>query len=191
MRLWNELVAAWGDVVPLPLTALLLVVIALLVGLCWAFWSEITSALARMLRRRKDKSEDVSKDDDEVRLITEEELDEVAASEEELPDVDAAVFASLADRFAAEGRYAEAVRERLRAMVRELVDQGVITHHPDWTVTELAAAAGTARPAVSPPVTEASKIFSFIWYRKEPALSEHDIRMRALAGQLRSEMSRS
>ncbi|HEX6681280.1 MAG TPA: DUF4129 domain-containing protein [Candidatus Limnocylindrales bacterium] len=191
MRPWNELVAAWGDVMPLPLTALLLLLAAVLTGLCWAFWSEIVSTLKRLFRRRKGESEEESKDDSGVRLITEEELEEVAASEEELPDVEAAVFATLADRFAAEGRYAEAVRERLRAMVRELVDRGVIIHHPGWTVTELAAAAGTARPAVSPPVTEATKIFSFIWYRKEPALSEHDTRMRVLAGQLTSEVSRS
>jgi len=190
MRPWNEFVAGWGDLLSLPLTALLLIVAALIIGLAWAFWTEFIAWAERVLRWRRRKAKEKSKDDSEVRLITEEELEEVAESEEELPDVDAAVFATLADRFAAEGRYAEAVRERLRAMVRELVDRGVIIHHPGWTVTELAEAAGSARPAVKPPVVEATGIFSFIWYRKEPALSEHDIRMRVLAGQLASEMSR-
>jgi Domain of unknown function (DUF4129) len=190
MRRWNEFVAGWGDLLSLPLTALLLIVAALITGLAWAFWAEFVAWAARVLRWRRRKAKQKSKDDSDVRLVTEEELEEVAKSEEELPDVDAAVFATLADRFAAEGRFAEAVRERLRAMVRELVDRGVIIHHPGWTVTELAEAAGSARPAVKPPVVEATKIFSFIWYRKEPALSEHDTRMRALAGQLASEMSR-
>lgn len=190
MRFWNEFVATVGDLLSLSLATFLLILAAILIGLLWAFWHEFIGWLAGLFRRRERKPKEKSKDDSEVRLITEEELEEVEQSEEELPDVDAAVFATLADRYAAEGRYAEAVRERLRAMVRELVDRGVIAHHPGWTVTELAKAAGSARPAVSPPVTEATKIFTFIWYRKEPALSEHDSRMRVLAGALASEMGR-
>lgn len=190
MSFWNEFVAAVGDLLSLSLATFLLIVGAILIGLLWAFWHEFTGWLARVFRRRDRKEKEKSKDDSEVRLVTEEELEEVEQSEEELPDVDAAVFATLADRYAAEGRFAEAVRERLRAMVRELVDRGVITHHPGWTVTELAEAAGSARPAVRPPVVEATKIFTFIWYRKEPALSEHDNRMRVLAGALASEMGR-
>jgi Domain of unknown function (DUF4129) len=190
MRPWNEFVAAVGDAMSLGLVVLLLILAAIIGGLLWAFWHEFIAAMARVLRWRRSKEKKKSKDDSEVRLITEEELEEVEQSEEELPDVEAIVFATLADRYAAEGRFAEAVRERLRAMVRELVDRGVITHHPGWTVTELAEAAGSARPAVRPPVVEATKIFSFIWYRKEPALSEHDTQMRALAGALASEMGK-
>jgi hypothetical protein len=190
MRFWNESVAVIGDLFSLPLVAFVLILAAIIAGLLWAFWDGFIAWLVRLLRWRPGQGEKQSKEDGEVRLITEEELEEVEQSEEELPDVDAAVFATLADRYAAEGRFAEAVRERLRAMVRELVDRGVITHHPGWTVTELAEAAGTARPAVKPPVVEATKIFSFIWYRKEPALSEHDSRMRVLAGALDSEIGK-
>jgi hypothetical protein len=189
MSFWNEFVAILGDLLSLSLVTFLLILGAILTGLLWAFWHEFTGWLQRVFRRRREEK-DKPKDGSEVRLITEEELEEVEQSEEELPDVDAAVFATLADRYAAEGRFAEAVRERLRAMVRELVDRGVIAHHPGWTVTELAEAAGSARPAVRPPVVEATKIFTFIWYRKEPALSEHDSRMRVLAGALASEMGR-
>jgi len=190
MRFWNEFVAILGDTISLPLLVLIMIFGTILIGLLWAFWHEFIDWLAGVFRWRPGKGEKKSKDDSEVRLITEEELEEVEQSEEELPDVEAAVFATLADRYAAEGRFAEAVRERLRAMVRELVDRGVITHHPGWTVTELAEAAGAVRPAVKPPVVEATKIFTFIWYRKEPALSEHDTRMRALAGALASEMEK-
>jgi hypothetical protein len=101
-----------------------------------------------------------------------------------LPDLPAEIFASLADRLAAEGRYAEAVRERLRAMVRELVERRVIEHRPGWTVGELAAEAGRARPAIDPPLRSATDVFSELWYGQRPARPEHDARMRGHAADL-------
>jgi hypothetical protein len=91
---------------------------------------------------------------------------------------------SLADRLAAQGRYAEAVRERLRAMVFELVTRGLVGHRPDWTVMELAVAVGAAYPAIRPPLDGAGQTFSEIWYAQRPAGAEHDRRMRAFAAQL-------
>jgi hypothetical protein len=90
----------------------------------------------------------------------------------------------LADRLAAEGRFAEAVRERLRGMIRELVDLRVVENRPGWTVTELAAMAGTNRPPVRPPVDAASRAFSDIWYGQRPATAVHDGQMRGYAEQL-------
>jgi uncharacterized protein DUF4129 len=104
--------------------------------------------------------------------------------EDELPERPPAELLSLADRYAAAGRYAEAVRERLRAMVRLLVDRGIIEHRPGWTVTELAAAAGTAEPTLAAPLDEAAAIFSAIWYGQRPATPAHDARMRQLAAQV-------
>lgn len=187
MRTWNLIVAAWGDVFSLPLTALVMVLAALLTGALWYFWPSWWKALARLRRpRRRSREARGSR----VRPVTDDELDELEASEEELPEVEPVVFVTLADRLAAEGRYAEAVRERLRAMVRELVDRGVISHHPGWTVTELAEAAGAARPTVRPPITSATAVFSRIWYAKRPAVSDDDLRMRALAAELAREMGR-
>lgn len=100
---------------------------------------------------------------------------------EQLPDLPAEVFMSLADRLAAEGRFAEAVRERLRGIVRELVDARVMTHHPEWTVTELARAAATARPGLGSPLSGATATFSEIWYGQRPALAADDTAMRAHA----------
>jgi hypothetical protein len=105
----------------------------------------------------------------------------VEASAEEMPEMASAEFASLADRLAAEGRYAEAVRERLRGMVRELIERGVLEHRPGWTVTELAAAAARRRPAVAGPLDAAALIFSDIWYGQRPAGAAEDARMRDLA----------
>jgi hypothetical protein len=101
-----------------------------------------------------------------------------------MPELPAADLASLADRLAADGRYAEAVRERLRAMVRRLVEHAVIAHRPDWTVTELAGAAGQALPPAAAPLGEAATVFSDIWYAQRPATPDADARMRALAARV-------
>lgn len=187
MRPWNELVADWGDLVPLSLTALVLLLVALIIGLLWFFWPRWFKALTR--KRAPDERQ--AKDEATPEAATEPSDDETPpAADDSLPDLHPAVLTDLADRYAADGRYAEAVRERLRAMVRELVDQGVVVNHPGWTVTELAEAAGAAKPAVRPPVTNASTVFSDIWYGKRPARSDHDSRMREFAQQLHAEMSR-
>jgi hypothetical protein len=134
-------------------------------GLRWPGWA----ALFWWLRRRRRTAEAV-----EPEPLVEPEAGDA------LPDVPAEALADLADRLAAEGRYAEAVRERLRAIVRDLVDRGVIDHRPGWTVTELARAAAATRPAVDAPLTEAGRVFSDIWYGSRPAHAGHDARMREL-----------
>jgi hypothetical protein len=114
----------------------------------------------------------------------------VDIGEEELPDLPVEAFVSLADRFAAEGRYAEAIRERLRGIVRDLVDRGVIEHHPGWTVTELAGAAGAVLPALGRPLGAAVNLFSEIWYGERPARAEHDTYMRELVDQVTAALGR-
>ncbi|MFD0741919.1 DUF4129 domain-containing protein [Phytohabitans flavus] len=107
----------------------------------------------------------------------------------ELPDLPVAAFVSLADRFAAQGRYAEAVRERHRAMVRELIERQVVEHRPGWTVAELAGAAARARPVVDAPLRAAGGVFSEVWYGQRPAGAQHDQRMRELADQMHRALS--
>jgi hypothetical protein len=111
----------------------------------------------------------------------EEQIAEVLAAEEELPSVPVTIYQSLADRLAAQGRYAEALRERYRAAVRDLVQHGIIDNRPGWTVTELARAAVAAWPAVDAPLTSATGLFSEVWYAERPATAEHDERMRTFA----------
>jgi hypothetical protein len=100
---------------------------------------------------------------------------------DEVPELPASTFADLADRLAAEGRYAEAIRERLRGMVRELIERGVLEHRPGWTVTELAAVAAGRRPQVAGPLNAAGQIFSDVWYGGREAGAELYARMRAHA----------
>lgn len=105
---------------------------------------------------------------------------------DEVPDLPAAVLALTADELAAAGRYAEAVRERLRAIVRELVERDVLAYRPGWTVTEFARAAGTVWPTAAAPLAAASEVFSQIWYGQRPAIMEDDLAMRGYATQIRA-----
>ncbi|GAB3970311.1 DUF4129 domain-containing protein [Plantactinospora veratri] len=177
-RWWTETTAALGDRIPLPLVALLLVLAAVLVALGWFHYPAWVPRrlprwrLSRWRRRRPPRPTPAA------------EPEAAAEQDPELPDVPAERLVALADRLAAEGRYAEAVRERFRGMVRELVDRGVLEHRPGLTVTELATAAARNRPEVDPPLAEAGRLFSDLWYAQRPGRREHDDRMRTLGTDL-------
>lgn len=176
-RWWTETTAAIGDGIPLTLVALLLVLAGVLISLAWFFFPAwVPRRLPRWRfswrwRRR------AARPTPEVEA-------EVEAADEPEPALPAATLVSLADRLAGEGRYAEAVRERLRAMVRTLTDRGVLDHRPGMTVAELATAATRSRPEVDEPLGAAGGIFSDLWYGQRPARAEHDARMRELAAEL-------
>lgn len=93
---------------------------------------------------------------------------------------------SAADLLAAQGRYAEAIRERLREVVTDLVRAGVVAPQPGWTAAELAVAAASARPSVQAPLDSATALFAEIWYGERRALAAHDQHMRELADQVRA-----
>ncbi|GAA3283024.1 DUF4129 domain-containing protein [Dactylosporangium vinaceum] len=183
-RAWAELLQLVDDLLGVPLAAVLLLLAAILFGVLYYFYPRwVPKRFPRLRFRRQGKGEqdqiDVDPDEDE-----EPEPDAEPSADEEVPELPAHVFASLADRLAAEGRYAEAVRERLRSMVRGLVEREILEHRPGMTVTELARAAGAARPAVEAPMRNASGIFSDIWYGERPATAEHDSRMREFAAEV-------
>ncbi|MCW3839286.1 DUF4129 domain-containing protein [Micromonospora yasonensis] len=194
-RWWTEAVAALGDAVPLPLAALLLLLAALLAALAWYFfpawvprrfprpprlrlprWRLPRLRRPRLPRRRRRPK---ARPADESPLVP----------EPRAPKPVAPGQASLADRLAAEGRYAEAVRERLREMVRELVERQVIEPRAGMTVTELTAAAAHVRPGTRPALRAAGRIFSDLWYAQRPATPEHDRRMREHAADLHRELA--
>lgn len=211
IRNWTEFVAAIGDVFSLQLLLLLLIVATGLIAALWytyPAWVPRRNPFARFRFRRSTSAE--PRERRKLRLrrphwklprlrwprlrwpwrrrtkaeaakTVEEQIAEVLAAEEELPEVPVQIYQSLADRLAAEGRYAEALRERYRAAIRDLVQHGVIAHRPGWTVTELAREAGYARPSVDAPLSSATGLFTEVWYAERPATVEHDHRMRTLA----------
>jgi hypothetical protein len=199
MRWWNESVAALEDITPggVPMLAFLSLVATLIIALAWYFWphwlpwhwrfrdgsrrgrsgrSRRESGGRRFRlgamrwrwrwrRRRRKRS---------AEALTE-------LPPDELPDLPAAVLALTADQLAEAGRYAEAVRERLRSIVRGLIEHGLIPFSPGWTVTELAAAATRIRPELAGPLDAAVGVFSAIWYGLRVATAADDREMRGHA----------
>ncbi len=200
-RAWNEFAANVDDTVGLGLATLLLFLAATLVALGWYFWPRLGRQwLGRQWLRRprpgwswlrgrwlrwrwpwRRRKKPAPEDSPEQELVPHD--------SEGLPDLPVEALLSLADRLAAQGRFAEAVRERLRGIVRELVDAGVIANQPGWTVTELASAAGVARPPVRPPLDAASRLFSDIWYGQRTATAGHDARMREYASHVHAALA--
>lgn len=194
MRAWHEFVAALGDRVPGGVLglAMLLLVLTLVAALLWYFFPEWATGLARAAvglvravagfspRRLRRRRRAAGPEPDEPDPVAPE------VPDAEVPKVPATTLALSADDLAAQGRYREAVRERLRAVVRDLAERGVIEHHPGWTVTELAYVAGWARPAAAPPLEAASEIFSRIWYGQRAATAADDTAMREHAAQVRA-----
>ncbi|WP_406107360.1 DUF4129 domain-containing protein [Micromonospora globbae] len=194
-RWWTETTAALGDRVPLWLVTLLLVALAGLVAAAWYTfpawvprrfprprlprlprlrlrWPRLRLPRLRWPRlRRRRRAADAPAADP-------------APVAPDAPATPATGHLPLADRLAADGRYAEAVRERLRDMIRELAVRQVVPPRPGLTVREVAATAARNRPPAGPPMAAAGEIFSELWYAQRPATAAHDRRMRELADEL-------
>lgn len=81
----------------------------------------------------------------------------------------AAQHRDLAETAAGQGRYAEAVRERLRAVVRELEARGALDPRPGRTAGEVARDGGAAVPALADDLQRAAVLFDETWYGRRPA----------------------
>jgi hypothetical protein len=93
-------------------------------------------------------------------------------------DVGAGEHRRRADEHAAAGRFAEAVRERMRAIVRELETRGVLEPRPGRTADEVARDAGAAVPAIAGDLRAAAEIFDEVWYGGRPATTQSEALMR-------------
>jgi uncharacterized protein DUF4129 len=181
-RTWDEAAAAVFDVLPAGTAILLLIFLGALAGALWYFWPRwLPRRFARpeWLRRRprarkKPKPVTVTGDEATEAVITPAEPEVVAGDR------------TLADRLAAEGRYAEALRQRLRVTLSELVAARLVPPQPGWTAAELAAMAGGQRPSVAGPLGGATELFAEVWYGQRPAAQAHDQHMRALTEQIRA-----
>lgn len=93
-------------------------------------------------------------------------------------DVSAQEHRRRADEHAAAGRFAEAVRERMRAIVRELEARGVLDPRPGRTADEVAREAGAAVPTIADDLQAAAEVFDEVWYGARPATPQSDALMR-------------
>jgi hypothetical protein len=98
--------------------------------------------------------------------------------------VSAAEHRRRADAHAAEGRYAEAIRERLRALVADLERRAVLEPRPARTADEMAAEAGALLPSVAVDLRRAACTFDDVWYGGRPATAAMDAELRAIDQQV-------
>jgi Domain of unknown function (DUF4129) len=98
----------------------------------------------------------------------------------------AAQHRAAADAHAAAGRWPDAVRDRLRAVITSLEERALIDPRPGRTADEAAAAAGVAVPSSAAALRDAAREFDEIWYGGRPATRDHDAALRALDDELRA-----
>jgi len=98
----------------------------------------------------------------------------------------AAQHRAAADAHAAVGAWAEAVRERLRAVVRSLEERAVLDERAGRTADEAAADAGRALPSCAVGLRAAAVLFDEIWYGGRPAGPESYAALRDLDAQVQA-----
>jgi hypothetical protein len=87
---------------------------------------------------------------------------------------------------AAAGEWAEAVREQLRAIVRDLEQRGLLEPRPGRTADEAAREAGLALPDCAAALVSGARLFDEIWYGGRRATESGYATMRALDAQVRA-----
>lgn len=92
----------------------------------------------------------------------------------------AARHRALAEEHATAGRWAEAVRERMRALARGLEERGLLDGRPGRTADEIAVDAGAVLPALSEDLRRAARRFDDIWYGGRTATREAYDAVRAV-----------
>ncbi|MCU1678925.1 MAG: hypothetical protein JWM93_3683 [Frankiales bacterium] len=97
----------------------------------------------------------------------------------------AAEHRARADQHAVAAQWREAVRERLRATVRELEERGLLDERPGRTATEIAAEASSVLPALGTDLGLATRTFADVWYGDRDAGPATDAAMRAVDDRVR------
>jgi hypothetical protein len=85
-----------------------------------------------------------------------------------------------AAQFAADGLWAEAIRERLRAIARELEHRAVLDPRPGRTAAELSREAGVQLPGLADDLRTATSIFDEVWYGGRTATAADEELLRRL-----------
>jgi hypothetical protein len=98
----------------------------------------------------------------------------------------AAQHRAAADAHAADGLWAEAVRDRLRAVITGLEERTLLDPRPGRTADEAAADAGSVVPECAADLRAAARIFDEIWYGARPADATHDALLRRLDDRVRA-----
>ena len=97
----------------------------------------------------------------------------------------AAEHRAAADAHAAAGRWDEAVRDRLRAIITGLEERTLLEPRPGRTADEAAADAGAVVPECAADLRAAARVFDDIWYGARPADASQDALLRRLDDRVR------
>lgn len=100
--------------------------------------------------------------------------------------VTAADHREAAERHAAAGAWPQAVRERLRAIARDLEERAIVAPRPGRTADELAAEAGAALPGHAGALAAGVRLFDDVWYGGRTGDAEGYRRMVELDDRLRA-----
>ncbi|WP_084264855.1 DUF4129 domain-containing protein [Actinomadura macra] len=90
-----------------------------------------------------------------------------------------------AEAHAAAGQWAEAIRERLRAIARDLEERAVLAPRPGRTADELAAEAGEAVPQLADELRSGVRTFDDVWYGDRPGTADGYAQLKSLDERLR------
>jgi hypothetical protein len=93
---------------------------------------------------------------------------------------------SLGERHAATGEWAEAIRERLRAIARSLEERVILEPRPGRTADELALEAGSALPEQAGELVLGVRVFDDVWYGDRPGTAEGYERLKRLDERLQA-----
>lgn len=85
-----------------------------------------------------------------------------------------------AEEHAREGRWAAAIRERVRALARTLEERDILSPAPGRTADELAAEAGLLLPSLHDDLTVAARLFDEVTYGEHAGSSEDYATVSAL-----------
>lgn len=83
-------------------------------------------------------------------------------------ELSAAEHRTTAEQYAAEGNWSAAIRHRLRAVARQLEEDGVLDPVPGRTATELARDAGRVIPGLAAELRRAADAFNDVTYGERP-----------------------
>lgn len=105
-------------------------------------------------------------------------------------ELSAAEHRATAERYAASGDWAPAIRHRLRALARQLEENAVLDPVPGRTATELARAAGRALPGLADELAAAAEAFNDVTYGERPGLESQYRMIASLDDKLGSHIPR-
>lgn len=92
----------------------------------------------------------------------------------------AAEHRAIAERHAADGDWSAAVRHRVRAVARQLEENGLLDPVPGRTATELASATGALLPQMSDRFGSAATAFNDVTYGQRPGSADQYAMIAAL-----------